>query len=496
VNAAGLVEVVPYNLLQYSEQFNDAIWVKQSGSSITANTTTAPDGTTTADTLTISSGQYLYQNIGANIGVTYTISIYVRVASGTNQFKFNVFGAGNNFMSSTLTATTTWQRFEYTFTATGTGVTGIYPILVDGLAGGNFFIWGGQVNEGSLKDYLPTTTRLNIARIDYSTGSPALLVEPQRTNILTYSSEISNWLNAGGSVTTNTAIAPDGTMTADTLTGLRYQGGLGTNVFTFSCYAKKFNGDNKFVLRIDNPSLVFAQFDLNNGTIDSVSSGYTATITQATNGWYRCTMTSNASIEIYNAVIQSASGGSNSTYVWGAQLEVGSYPTSYIPTTSASVTRNADVVSKTGITSLIGQTEGTLFYEGSKIGLDTSEFYLSDGTYDNHIRLQYFSNTNIIFGVLVVGGAAQCVLSTSAFTVSDNLKIAFKYKANDFALWVNGTEVATDTSGTTFAANTLNRINLGQPDNNAAGVFKGNVKALSLWKTALTNAQLAELTTL
>jgi hypothetical protein len=216
------------------------------------------------------------------------------------------------------------------------------------------------------------------------------------------------------------------------------------------------------------------------------------------NGWYRCSITGTAPYTFTASARIITFGGSsnNSLYLWGAQLEAGSYPTSYIPTTSASVTRNADVISKTGISSLIGQTEGALFYEGSKIGLDTSEFYLSDGTYDNHIRLQYFSNTNIIFGVLVVGGAAQCVLSTSAFTVSDNLKIALKYKANDFALWVNGTEVATDTSGTTFAANTLNRINLGQPDNSASGVFKGNVKALALWKTALTNTQLAELTTL
>jgi hypothetical protein len=394
---------------------------------------------------------------------------------------------------------------------------------------GSIYIWGAQLVEGSnALDYQRTETRLNIPRLDYSLGScPSLLVEPQRTNLALSSEDLTNatyWNNSNTTDTANQAISPDGTQDADrvnadavnTFHRIYGQASISASTsYTYSVYAKA-NTLGFIQLALNNGFVVnyllspYANFNLTTGTVSQSGNGATAKIQSLGNAWYRCSITSTSlvgalageyNINLINAgtltPFQSWAGTTNdSVFLWGAQLEAGAYATSYIPTTSASVTRNADVISKTGISSLIGQTEGTLFYEGSKIGLDTSEFYLSDGTYDNHIRLQYFSNTNIIFGVLVVGGAAQCVLSTSAFTVSDNLKIAFKYKANDFALWINGTEVATDTSGTTFAANTLNRINLGQPDNSASGVFKGNVKALSLWKTALTNAQLAQLTTI
>ena len=122
--------------------------------------------------------------------------------------------------------------------------------------------------------------------------------------------------------------------------------------------------------------------------------------------------------------------------------------------------------------------------------------YISDGTYDNAIKFQYYDSGNIIFAVVLVGGVAQCVLSSSSFTVSDFLKIAIKYKNNSFALWINGTEVSTDISGSTFAPSTLNRINFGQPDNNATGVLKANIKTVALWQTALNNTQLAQLTTI
>jgi hypothetical protein len=338
-----------------------------------------------------------------------------------------------------------------------------------------------------------------------------LLVEPQRTNLLNYSSSFDNaaWTKNNSTATANATTSPSGIQDADLITststnetGVFYLPSVsGTN--TWSIYAKKGTGRYLF-LNTNNPPNIAAKFDLQDGVIVGTPAvGATASIEDAGNGWYRCIITSSTSTNRFTAFITNNTTTENLSsnvgltyYLWGAQLEVGSYATSYIPTTSTSVTRNADVVSKTGITSLIGQTEGTVFYEGSKIGLDNSEFYISDGTYNNFIRFQYYLEFDIIFVVLYNNGATQGFLTTSAYTVSDNLKIAIKYKTNDFALWVNGTEVATDTSGTTFAANTLNRINLGQPDNNAAGVFKGNVKALSLWKTALTNTQLAELTTL
>jgi hypothetical protein len=324
-----------------------------------------------------------------------------------------------------------------------------------------------------------------------------LLVEPQRTNLLTYSSSFSSWLDAGGSVTSNTTTAPDGTTTADTLTGARYQTGLGTNVFTFSCYAKKLNGDNKFVLRFDVPSLVFAQFDLNTGTIDSVSSGYSATITEAQNGWYRCTFTSGSSISISNAVIVSASGGGNSTYVWGAQIEVGSYPTSYIPTTSASVTRNADQVFKTGISSLIGQTEGTMFVDVDLTHSNETggNEYLMQLYQDAGVRIILYRTSSNELSYYYLKGLTV-FFYVSSVTTNQRHKLAFGYKNGDSAFYIDGVQIDTDTSALT-SFSSLSELHLGanfNPTQAEIGCYPYN--AAAIWKTRLTNTQLAQLTTI
>jgi hypothetical protein len=156
-NGALLLEPQRTNVLFYSNDFSNIFnWIN-SGVTITNNSIISPDGSQNATKLTISSGQYLYQNIGVTASNNYTISIYVKVLSGTKQFKFNVYGGGNSFTSSAYTATTTWQRFNYTFTATATGSTGIYPILVDGLTGGDFYIYGAQLEQGSYAtSYIPT----------------------------------------------------------------------------------------------------------------------------------------------------------------------------------------------------------------------------------------------------------------------------------------------------------------------------------------------------
>jgi hypothetical protein len=226
-----------------------------------------------------------------------------------------------------------------------------------------------------MTDYIATTTAAvsvgpvsGLPRLDYLGGAscPRLILEGQRTNLLTFSEQLNNaaWLNAGGTITANTAVSPSGYQDADTLTGVRYQSTFASNTYTLSVFAKKVDGDNTLALRFDVPTTKVAVFNLNNGTIVGADAGYTPTITNYGNGWYRCTLTTPASTTITNAVFVSASSGASSTYVWGAMLEQGSYSSSYIgPTLGASVTRLADAASKTGISSLIGQTEGTLFVE-------------------------------------------------------------------------------------------------------------------------------------
>ena len=489
VNSAGLVELVPYNLVEYSSDLSNAYWTKRGFTQLATNAI-APDGSATA---------YKIQenNTDANPGVVVVnnatpsgvATFFVWLKSDANtSFALSTNGG---VQGTTINVTTAWQLFSITQTDTpynGPHIGGFSSIAQN--SGIVLYVWHPQLNAGSaMLPYQPTTTRLNIPRLDYSNGTcPSLLVEPQRTNLVTNSSAFSNWLNAGGTVTNNTTTAPDGTMTADTLTGLRYQVGFGTNVYTFSCYAKANGGSGNFYIRVDAPATFQTLFDLINGVIDSVPIGYTATIKDVGNGWFRCTMTT-PNITLVNAVIASSDYGANSTYIWGAQLEAGSYPTSYIPTTSASVTRNADVVSKTGISSLIGQTEGALFIDTYIDNIEARTLnvlsYLKGTVVDKYITI---SNTG---GVAFVDFPSINISSPSFGLTNGRHKFAIAYKTNDFAFYIDGVQVGTASSGVPSACSEFGYSYY------ASGYdFPLGVNATALWKTRLTNTQLAQLTTI
>jgi hypothetical protein len=519
VNSAGLVELVPYNLFTYSEQFDNSAWPKYEAS-ITANNTTAPNGTLTADKVIPSTDNDSHAIERPVSGAAQSFSLYAKAGEYSRiALLFTVhdalarFNLTNGTIISTSGSVTAsiedagngWYRCIISTTLTTHNEARIY--VLDNSSNFNYtgngtnglFIWGAQLVEGSTaKDYQKTETRLNIPRLDYSNGTcPSLLVEPQRTNLLTWSSSFNNWLPAGGSVTANTTTAPDGTMTADTLNGIRYQNPIGVNVWTFSCYAKANGGSGNFWLRVDIPATNETLFDLTNGTY-SAPSGYTASIEDVGNGWYRCTMTT-PSVNIINAVVVSSNYGTNETFIWGAQFEAGAYPTSYIPTTSASVTRNADVISKTGISSLIGQTEGTFF----------TEFYYN-GIIDNSnarkiISFNDGSSTNLIDAFIGVTGntittrvrANDSSLGqiNSAVLTQGFYKIAYAYKNSDFVLYVNGVQAGSVSSGTISftSAVSIAQIGDGEASNDQLGSL---IKAAALWKTRLTNDQLTALTTL
>ena len=510
VNSAGLIEVVPRNLFTYSEQFENANWLKQLGSSIVSNTTIAPNGTLTADTLNILPSQYFFQNISAIASTTYRISIYVKVASGTKQFKFNTYsGTGNDFTSSVFTATTEWQRFTYSFTAVSNATTGIYPILVDGLVGGSFFIWGAQLDQGSTAtEYFPTTTRLNIPRIDYANGScPSLLVEPQRTNLLTYSNDFSNvsWVKQELTLTANSIISPDGTLNAYKLTPTAVNSPHQLNKLlisapvsnTMSFYAKK--GGYDLVECLDGASgFNGSKFNLNTGTFTNQGTGV-GSMFSVGNGWYRCIVTVvTTGIRFYINNSSSYIGdGTSGIYLWGTQFETASYPTSYIPTVASTVTRNADVISKTGISSLIGQTEGTIYAEikvNKLIGAASRYiFHISDGTVNNRIYIAFSSAaSNVLRARIFNGGTLQCSINTSAITTTGTYKLALAYKNNDIVFYVNGIQIGVDTSAT---IPTCSRVDIGHNYAGASQLGDG-ITNTNIFKTRLTNTELQSLTTL
>ena len=390
VNSSGLVELVPYNLLTYSQEFDNADWSKIQGSGgslpiVTANYGISPDGTQNAEriqlTRTSASGSYsyVYQAFTATIGQPYTWSVWLKSLSGTPSVALTYKGSGS--YSNIVTLTNEWERYEFTTNATGTACQATFLLFENSPSTSltaDFLAYGFQVVEGSVaKDYQPTETRLNIPRLDYSNGTcPSLLVEPQRTNVLTWSSSFDTnlpWQPYGGLViTSNNTISPDGTMNADKFS---VNGVYSTNfifainsAYALSIFIKKDTATSFSMGYVDTSAPVTGgSISYNFATevitvTQSPNSSVSGTAENYGNDWVRLTILFTTNVaKNYNYIEIGFIGGSG--WIYGAQLEVGSYPTSYIPTTSASVTRNADVISKTGISSLIGQTEGTLFVD-------------------------------------------------------------------------------------------------------------------------------------
>jgi hypothetical protein len=360
-----------------------------------------------------------------------------------------------------------------------------------------------------------------VPRLDYTNSScPKLLLEPQRTNLVQFSEQFDNadyWTPLNGSITANTQIAPDGTTSADTLTsdggavianksGVYRNNVIGQSTTTYnrSVYLKKGNTRYGWVSVLGSSftrswSVIF-DFD----TEQIVDTGGPQQVLgfgfeKIENGWYRI----NFYIDADSGTRRNFSAGmsrsstsfeheaGDTIHIWGAQLEEGTYATSYIKTEAAAVTRVADAASKTGISSLIGQTEGTLFVEITTTNDITTvtPIGISDGTGSNRVLLYVGAGT--LTALVTVSGVAQASISSSAISANTSYKMAIAYKANDFAFYVNGVLVGTDTSGTVPACSKFNYDN----GSGSAPFYGLNNQAL-LFKTRLSNAKLAELTSL
>jgi len=383
-----------------------------------------------------------------------------------------------------------------------------------------------------------------VPRLDYYTsggtaGCPALLVEPAGTNLIVQSQ---NWLASGwrsdatANVTTVSAttgtIDPLGTNTANAIsptsgnTSHLKVGSDGSIIFTSgtiytaSAFFKQGTGDAGRYVQITQPIGTFTQgfyanFDLQLGTISATGSvsadtNRAASIENYGNGWYRCrlTATCNAGGSAGSAFALISSSGSTRTlsfsgtttdilYGWGAQIETGSIATSYIPTTTGSITRNADVINLSGaVSGCIGQTEGTIYAEvdlqfnnrnADIIGLDS-------GSSANGFYLVIRSSSVIELRIRQGSTNALIFQRTGAYPVGIN-KIAVSYKNGDFAISLNGTTTQVDTSTITMPSVAITRASV-VPSINFTLDQSVRVRAVVPYTTRLTNAQLAALTTL
>lgn len=344
----GVLGYAPHNLLTFSEQFDNAAWLK-TNATVTANAAVAPDGSTTADLFlgTGSGAHYAYAPYTVSAGVAFTLSCYVKNFTLTGAAivwlrDFTEAGIAS-FSLATGTVNTTsgiaseaaivdvgngWYRISAKFTPTTSGTHNVSPThIATGSTTTGFYAWGAQLNVGPLQPYYPTTVK----------------------NLLGYTQEFDNaaWIKVNGSITANATTAPDGSMTADKLventaasvvhfasqTPAAFVAGT---TYVFSTYAKK--SDTSRYLQLVLPSGAFtsnirATFDLDTGAVVS-SGGVSANATNVGSGWYRCTFTATATtsatagivLAIANtfaanlAAVSYTGDGTSGIYIWGAQL--------------------------------------------------------------------------------------------------------------------------------------------------------------------------------
>ena len=536
INSAGLVEVCPWNLVQQSETFDNATWTKD-GLTVTTNTTVAPNGTTTADTFTegSASGQHRIYQVSAQSTNIYTISVYVKNITGTRQAYIDlgpVTGFFNFASETTYSASgiasfenvgNGWYRFSLT-TATAITPSTIYMGLGQGNSEtytGNgtsaIAFWGAQLNIGSTaKPYFPTTDRLNVPRLTYQNGGggcPSLLLEKQSTNLMLWSEDLAqtSWLVAQLSVTANATTSPDGTQNADKIAinnglvgGYIYQSQSTTSstIYTGSFFVKSAGiGFTKFWSSVSG-SYCNAIINLSTGVITNGASPFPTipTATNFGNGWWRVSYTETSgggSVPIYVDGGSTSNGGditgngTDGIYLWGAQLEASSYPTSYIPTTSASATRVADVCTKTGIGALIGGTSGTVFFDIKTNPTLSSANYKQFCYYLNAAAAQSYMFLDSANQLQTNSNWGSFVFSATPFVANTRYKVALVYAPNDFALYVNGVSVATASSGT---PNNNVSIQIGQLNGSENCEFVFN--QYTHFPSRLTNAELVSLTTI
>jgi hypothetical protein len=319
------------------------------------------------------------------------------------------------------------------------------------------------------------------------------LLEPQRTNLFLWSESFNDSsINTGVSLVANQYTSPDGYVNADKLVGAT---GTDRNILTI---ARTFGGLSSstayttsiYVYKDTATQCTLYIRDGSTGIIVSTSVTLVA-------GWQRIerSFTTGASTTAVNWYLGNTNGDIG---IWGAQFEAGAYATSYIPTLSTSVTRVADAASKTGISSLIGQTEGTVMveYNQSLIGQSATRriFALSDGTTNNRITAYINSANGIDFYVRNSGG--DLFLGTAASPIGNTKgvhKIGAAYKNGDYAVYLDGALIISG-AGTAGTIPACSRFDLGN-QLGANDLYEPMMQAL-LFKTRLTNAQLAELTTI
>jgi len=515
VNAQGLVENVQSlgsELVTNGDFDTDSDWSKGTGWSISGGSANC-DGTQTSQTNLLQNGLAL--GTGKILKITFQLKdyqagklIYVNL-TGTGVLEFENINANGTYVA-------------YSGLSTGDN-------FITFRADADFI---GSIDNVSVKEVIDNT---NLPRISYenfsydgsgniipNSGCGSWLFESQSTNVVPYSSDFSQWTGIINlSIGLNEGVSPSGEVNANLLSlgvdvsatrhrlYLLYNFVLG-NEYTFSVFAKKDEQDwfqLMYGAAFDAQS--YANFDLANGVVGNVGTSTDANIVDYGNGWYRCSITCTATATISSTYEILTTNNTNSgrypsyqsttntnvCFLWGAQVEQQPYATSYIPTSGSTVTRNQDVCTNGGSLATINSTEGVLYAEIAALADDgTSRRITLLESLNNKVSVILSPTSNSIQGLVLSGGRVQFNQTFATSNTLDFNKIAVSYAENNFALWVNGVKVRTDTSGVTFSENTLTNISFAD-GNNTSNKFFGKTKCLAVFPY-LTDAELTELTTI
>jgi len=350
-------------------------------------------------------------------------------------------------------------------------------------------VFDGEIDNVSVKEVIDTN---NIPRISYDSNGDNghILLEPTSTNLITYSEDFSEW-NKGVNTTTtpNFAISPDGTQNAT-----RFQTPTGSGTYLTLAASMTIGNDYTLTLYLKNNG--GENVDIGVAASSTVGTKTASIEVNLTNEWIRYELNFTADSNSNFVFIDNISNANSvDCLIWGAQLEALPYATSYIPTlTGSPETRATETATGAGSADLINSTEGVLYAEIAALVDDLSfrTISLSDGTTSNRCVLRYGGTTNRVNVLISSGGS---IIFDNNFTLTEITnfnKIAVKWKLNDFALWVDGVERATDTSGAApIGLSQLQLSNYNSSSNN----FYGKCKALAVFNEALSDAELTQLTT-
>jgi membrane protein YqaA with SNARE-associated domain len=449
----------------------------------------------------------------------HTFSVWLKSDTGSNvSLSLSVWDntASTNRGVKSITVTTQWQRFDITTSTVVAGNTTSFNIGAFGswATGENILAWGAQLEAGSTAtSYIPTTTAS--VTIHDCRG---LLIEEGRTNFLLQSENFAtaSWGKSNSSISGTLHTAPTGALTANELvedmlnaTHQCFQNGpnatIGTT-YTFSVFVKRKPSSNQFLL-IGATGLVSASFLSVNLTNGAISTGIgspavpiNVSSTAYPDGWYKVQFSVVATVATVSTldIRLSRDGtwanrfylgdGVQSSLIWGAQLEVGSFPTSYIPTTTGTLARGADVCNITGgnFNNFYNQSEGTFLSSTQlfSVGNDYNASYWNVFNTPNYMRVSVYSQTSTQESSYLQNndGTLYSVVPSEQSRIS---RTAGAYQLNNARIVKNGTLGVLDTTFTPHS----NLISL-----NIMSQASGTINSLRYYRKRLPDAKLQALT--